>query len=329
MRIFVTGGTGYIGRALVRRLAGEGHEVRCLVRPGSDAAGLAALGAACFAGDVTDRHSMREGMSAAEWVIHAAADLDFRAPAERMRRVNVEGSENVASLAWKLGVGRLLAISSIAVFGGSPDDGSAATEESPPILPLPSPYAVTKRAGEEAIQRWAAEGLRVNTVHPSVVYGPPGKREGANSFLRALLARRFAAVVGAEKIVSWVFLDDLVDGLMRAVARAAPGRSYLLTGEATSVGSLVERVCRLGGVRPPRLRLSVGSARLALALTTPLFRLLGRRPLFNVYQLRNLGRNWRFDDGRARAELGWRPRSLDEGLPPTVEFLLGRTDTPA
>jgi len=108
MRIFVTGATGYIGRQLCRRLAGEGHEVRALVRPASRTAPLLEAGVALFPGDVTDRASMREGMSGADWVIHAAADLDLDGPPGRMAAVNVGGSENVASLAHKLGVPRFL-----------------------------------------------------------------------------------------------------------------------------------------------------------------------------------------------------------------------------
>ena len=133
---------------------------------------------------------MREGMSGADWVIHAAADLDMDGgPAERMRQANVQGSENVASLAYKLGVGRFLSVSSMAYFGGSPPDGSTADESAPLQTPFPTLYSATKHSGERAIQEWAKKGLRINTVYPSLVYGPPGKKEGANAILRGLPAR--------------------------------------------------------------------------------------------------------------------------------------------
>lgn len=322
MRIFVTGGTGYIGRHLCRRLTEAGHEVRALVRPTSDASALAALGIATFRGDIADRVSMREGMSGADWVVHAAAELDVRAPAERMRQVNVAGSDNVASLAYKLGVGRFLSVSSIAYFGGSPEDGRASDETAAPITPFPTDYSATKHAGEEAIRAWARQGLRLNTVYPSLVYGPPGKREGANSILRQLLKRRMPALVGAGRKTSWVFLDDVVEGLLRVMERAAPGRDYILAGDVTTLRDLAQRLCALGGVPPPRRELPVGVARAAVAVTAPLFRLAGRRPPFVPQQLRSLTRHWAFDDRRARLELGWTPRGLDQGLPPTVEFLL-------
>ena len=321
MRIFLTGGTGYIGRALARRLAAAGHEVRALVRPTSDAEPLRQLGIATFTGDVADRASMREGMSGADWVIHAAAELDLNGPQERMRRANVQGSENVASLAFKLGVGRFLSISSMAYFGGSPADGSPAREDAPLQTPFPTLYSATKHSGELAIQEWAKRGLRVNTVFPSLVYGPPGKKEGANALLRGFLKGRFPFLVGADGRMCWIYLDDLVAGMLRIVDKAPPGRGYLMTGDATTLRDLVDRVCALGGVKPPRLTLPLGLARMGLAVSRPLYRLRGRRPPFSAEQLNSLERHWNFDDSRARTELDWHPRSLAEGLPPTVEYL--------
>jgi nucleoside-diphosphate-sugar epimerase len=321
MRIFLTGGTGYIGRALARRLIQIGHEVRALVRPTSNAGPLQELGAATFTGDVADRASMREGMSGADWVIHAAAELDLGGPAERMRRANVQGSENVASLAYKLGVGRFLSVSSMAYFGGSPSDGSTADEGSPLQTPFPTLYSATKHSGELAIQEWAKKGLRINTVFPSLVYGPPGKKEGSNAVLRGFLRGRFPFLAGADRRMSWVYIDDLVEGMLGMMAKAPPGRGYLMAGDVTTLRSLVDRVCALGGVKPPRLSLPMGLARAGLVVSTPFFRLAGRRPPFSHDQLNSLERHWAFSDARARAELDWHPRSLDEGLPPTVEFL--------
>lgn len=321
MRIFLTGASGYIGRALAARLVEEGHEVRALVRPTSRTEPLERPGVTLFRGDVTDRASMREGMSGADGVVHAAADLDLTGPPGRMERVNVLGSENVASLAWKLGVPRLLSISSVARFGGSPEDGTPATETTPPRLPFPTDYCRTKDAGERAIRAVAERGLPVVTVYPTLVYGPPGKREGANALLRQLFLGRFPALVGADRYASWLFLDDLVDGVVRALARAAPGAAYILAGEATTVRELARRVAALGGAPVPRHEVSVGTARLALRLALPFYRLRGRRPPMPFAQIASLARHWRFDDARARRDLDWSPRGLDAGLPATIDYL--------
>lgn len=324
MRLFLTGATGYIGTALCLRLRAEGHELRALVRPArsSDVADrLREIGVATFPGDIRDRISLREGMSGADWVVHAAAELDLNSPDDRMTGANVDGSENVASLASKLGVGRFLSISSMAAFGGSPDDGSPADETTPPCLPLPTRYSRTKAAGEERIQHWARQGLKVNTVFPSLVYGPPGKKQGANTLLRALMLGRFPALIGPEKLTSWVFLDDLVDGIMRVIERAPPGRGYLMAGEAWSVRQLAHRVATLGGTKPPRREFSVRTARLLFRVAGPFLRLAGRPLPIPLEQLASLERNWNFSDARARKELGWRPRGLEEGLAVTLDYL--------
>jgi nucleoside-diphosphate-sugar epimerase len=321
MRIFLTGGTGYIGLALARRLVAAGHEVRVLVRTTSNVEPLRQLGVATFVGDIADRYSLREGMSGADWVIHAAADLDSNGPAERMRQANVQGSENVASLAYKLGVGRFLSVSSMAYFGGSPSDGSVADESAAPQSSFPTLYSATKHSGELAIQEWAKKGLRINTVFPSLVYGPPGKKEGSNAILRGFLRGKYPVLAGGDRRMSWIFIDDLVDGMFKILEKAPPGRNYLMTGDVTTLSSLAERVCALGKVAPPRLKLPLGLARAGLVVSSPFFRLAGRRPPFSHEQLNHLERHWAFSDARARAELDWHPRSLDAGLPPTVAFL--------
>ena len=324
MRIFLTGATGYIGTALAERLSADGHTLTALVRATSDTAKLAELGVHTFVGDITDRYSMREPMSGADWVIHAAAELDFVASLERMRRINAGGSENVASLAFKLGIGRLLSVSSIAIFGGSPGDGSAATEESAPELPFPSAYSVTKYEGEQAIRAWGEKGLKVNSVYPSLVYGPPGKKQGANALLGAFLKGRMPAIVGADRKVRCVFLEDLIDGMLRVMERAEPGEAHLLTGDLATVEEIATKTCALGDVPVPRRRLSPRVAGWLAALATPYFKLRGFRPPLVPDQLRSLARHWNFDDSKARRDLDWHPRSLDEGLPPTVDFIRAR-----
>ncbi len=322
MRLFLTGGSGYLGGRLAARLLARGDRVDALVRPASARAELERGGARCFEGDVTDRYSMREAMSGADWVVHAAALLDFSAPETEMERVNVAGAENVASLAWKLGVPRLLFLSSIAAFGGSAPDGSPSTETSPPALPMPSVYSATKRAGEAAVAAWGERGLAVNVVYPSLVYGPPGKGSGANALLRQIARGRLRLLVGADRWTSWVFIDDLVDGLLGVIDRAPAGESYLLAGEAATVGDLVGRVCSIAEVRPPLVGLPAALAAPLGALARALYRLRGRRPPFRYEQLESLRRHWRFDDAKARTGLDWRPRGLEAGLPPTVRHLL-------
>ncbi len=315
MRICLTGATGYIGGELARALLARRFELRCVVRDPARARDLERSGAVCLEGDVTDRYSLREAMSGCDWAVHAAAVVGQHRPPEEMERVNVEGSDNVASLAYKLGVGRFLSVSSMAFFGGSGRDGSPADEESPVLAPLPTPYADTKHRGERAIRAWEEKGLPLNTVFPSLVYGPPAKPDGANAFLARLARAGYPVLVAGDRITSWVHVEDVVDGILRVIDRAPPGRGYLLAGEAIRIDDLARKVAAVAGVRPPRVRVPLAVARLGLGIASPLLAALGRPSRVSSEQLRTLERHWNFDDSRAREELGWRARGLDEGLP--------------
>lgn len=322
LRVFLTGASGYIGGRLAERLHHDGHQVIALVRPTSDTRKLEKLGVATSEGDITDRFSLRPGMSGADWVIHAAAELDMNGASERMRRANVEGTDNVASLAYKLGVGRFLSVSSMARWGGSPPDGSLATEGSPLYEP-PSLYSATKAEAERAVQRWAAQGLKVNTVFPALVYGPPGKRSGTNALLGRIVKGRAPFLVGADRKMSWIHLDDVVEGIVQVMERAEPGQDYVQAGEVATLREVAERACALAGIRPPRIDLPMPLARMVFALARGIERLRGRRPSVGPDQLRSLTRHWAFDDSKARRELDWTPRTLAEGLPETVVMLVG------
>jgi dihydroflavonol-4-reductase len=317
MRVFLTGGTGYIGGALARRLAEDGHEVRALVRPASNVEPLKKLGIERLLGDVCDRPSVVKAMTGADWVIHAAGALQS-ADKARMFQTNVVGSHTVASAAHQLGVEKFLSVSSTGYFGGSPVDGSLGTEAMEPLRPFPSQYCATKHAGEKAIRKWAERGLWVNTVYPSLVYG-----EQTRQFLVQILANRIPVVVGPRRRLTMVYITDLVDGMVKVLEKAPAGRDYLMTGDVTTLRSLADRVCRLGGVRPPWLSLPISVANSLAQLSASLCKLLGRQPPVQAQQFSGLGRHWAFDDTRARTELGWTARSLDEGLPLALASQLG------
>ncbi len=312
MRIFLTGATGYLGGAVARRLLEEGHDLRLSVRDPDGAAPWRALGASLHPGDITDRYSLRPGMSGADAVIHLAGAVDLRLHPREMIAVNDEGAENIASLAYKLGVGRLINLSSIACWGGSPEDGSAATEETP-RLPWPNVYGESKFRGEEKIRAWAERGLRVDTLFPSLIYGPPGKSTGANPLLRRIAGGELRFLPGAGQWSSWIYIVDVVDAILKVLHRESAGERFILAGEARPLRELVDLVCRLAEVRPPRIHLPLSLLRPGLWGLRGL-EALGIRPEWGSAHLSNLFLHWHFDDRKAREALKWTPRSLEEGL---------------
>lgn len=324
--IALTGATGYIGGALAERLVARGHRVRALVRPTSRTDRLERLGASLAVGDLADTAALELFARGSDIVVHAAAELDFDAPLAAMTATNVAGSERLAEAVSRAGVERLVAFSSIAAYGGSPPDGSPATEGAPVQRPLPSNYAATKLAGQEALEHAAAAlGLRLEQVHPSLVYGPPAKRGGANGLLRQIARGQMPAIAGGDRLASWVYLEDLVDAVTSLIEMDDAPKRLLLTGEAVTVRELVTKVCRLAGRPVPRLSLPLPLAKALAAALGPLFRFGGRRSPLSLEQLRNLARHWNFDDSAAQRLLDWQPRPLDAGLPPTIDHLLSRT----
>lgn len=327
--IALTGATGYIGGSLAEHLVARGHTVRALVRPTSRTARLEQLGVDLVTGDLADSEALERLARGCALVVHAAAELDFDAPLASMTATNVAGSERVVRAVARAGVPRLIAFSSIAAYGGSPADGSAATEQTPVQRPFPSNYSATKFAGQQALARAAAElGLQLEQVQPSLVYGPPAKRGGANGLLKRIARGQMPALVGADRLSSWIYLDDLVEAVTILIERGQGPSRLLLTGEAITVRALAAKVCRLAHRAPPTLSLPLGAAKALAVLTAPLFALRGRRSPLSLEHLRSLSRHWNFDDTAAQQLLGWHPRGLDAGLPPTIEHLLNSKPTP-
>ena len=215
---------------------------------------------------------------------------------------------------------RFLSVSSISYWGGSPADGSPGTEESP-VQDFPTTYSASKNAGENAIRAWCDRGLNVVSVFPSLVYGPPGKKNGANFFLYQMVQQKLPVMIAGRRKVSWIHVEDVVDAIVRIIdCNLADGR-YILAGEGEELMDTAHRVAGMAGVKPPRRSVSVPTAKIALHLLAPFFKLAGKRLPVEPVRLNYLSRHWYFSDEQARRDLDWQPRNLDEGLPPAIEML--------
>ena len=171
MNVFITGGTGFIGSHLVKRLVQDDHQVTCLVRKTSDRRLLQSLGVAMVEGDITTRESLRPGMQDCERVVHLAAAFKFWSPDPNIyRRVNVEGQRNLMEVALELGIPRVIDISTAGIWGNTKDKP---TKESSPFGEKRSGrYFQTKYEGHllarELLQK---RSLPLVTVFPVAVTG--------------------------------------------------------------------------------------------------------------------------------------------------------------
>ena len=227
-RVLVTGGTGFIGTRVVEKLIlGHGAAPRVLARKLANAARVARFDVEIVPGDVTDRASVARAMEGCHAVIHCAYGNE--GDPEHQRAVNVDGTSIVASEALRADVRRMVHVSTIAVYGRTPDGD---VDESTPLADFGDHYSQTKREAERILrEEFAGSALSFAIVRPSCVYGPYGLAFTIDP-IQQLGSRQVVLVNGGEGLCNAIYVDDVADGiLLAAVEPAASGEIFLLTGE--------------------------------------------------------------------------------------------------
>ena len=320
MRVFVTGGTGFVGSALIRALRARGEEVAALRRSTSRVDRLADLSVRWVEAPLTDAEALARAMKGTEVVFHAAADLSYsRRDRPRQFETNVLGTRAVVGASLRARVRRLVHTSSVAAVGISAD-GRPLDETAPyNARPLDIGYFETKRAAEEEVARAVGEGLDAVLVSPSVVLGPGAGPRNSSTLVLAVAGRRIPFVPPGG--VNCIGIDDVVSGHLLALERGRRGERYILGSENLSYPALFERIARIAGVAPPRRRIPGRLVRSFVQVLRSLDRLgvVGRS--LRPEALATLGSRLFFDSSKARRELGWRPAPIDEAVRATVEEL--------
>lgn len=329
--VFLTGGTGFIGRRLARRLAEHGHPLRCLVRASSDTRHLEQLGATLIEGDVTDARAMREGLTGADLAYHLAAVYDIGpVDANRMRRTNIEGTATFMTAALDAAVQRAVYASTSIVYGsvqGRGEDGPPPAAEWPDeeariATHFSSVYQETKASAHRLALQAAEQGLPLAIAAPAFVYGP-GDTGPVGRLVEDTVHGRLPALPRRSAWFSFVYVDDVADALARLGAPGDVGGTYLLGGEAAALHDFIGRIARSAGRTPPRLRLPTPLVRATGALLDRVSRVSGRRFSISREGVDQTTRGfWLYSDERARRAIGWAPRPLDSGVPPTAAAAL-------
>jgi dihydroflavonol-4-reductase len=300
-RVFVTGGTGVIGTALVGRLLERGDEVVGLARSDSAAAALTARGVTVVRGEGYDEDALAGGMEGCEHAFNVAGVNSLCAEDPRpMERLNVQGAAAAVRAAARAGVGRLVHTSSAATLGEAP--GTVGNEGTPHRGWYLSTYERTKTEGERAALVASREvGQDLVLVNPSSVQGP-GRAGGTGRFLLAFLDGRLKVFVPTT--ISLVDIDDCVEGHLLACERGVAGERYLLNGMTLAIDQALALAAEVAGVeRRPRL-VPRQFATVAAAVAERGFRFAGRRPPFCREMVRTLLHGHRYDGSRAERELG-------------------------
>lgn len=313
MLSLVTGATGFLGSHLARVLAERGDRVRALVRKTSDRRRLAGIDAIEWAeGDVTDAPSVERALEGVERVFHCAAVYEIGAsdPA-KMRAVNVGGTQNVLRVAAERRV-PAVHVSSVVALGptraGELADESHWTGDTPR-----SHYEATKREAHRNARSMARAGARLRIALPVTIYGPddPSLTGETHKWI-ARGAMRVGALADVD--MTFVHVDDCAEALVLVAERGKDGQEYIVAERSVTFREWFTLAARAAGRRPPAAWLPDvlvrGFAR-ASAVAPPLVR---------EGLAMSVDARWAFRGDKARRELGWSPRSLEEGLRETMAF---------
>jgi nucleoside-diphosphate-sugar epimerase len=317
--VLVTGTTGFTGGHLCARLVQQGRRVRALVRDPARAAPTHPPGVELATGDLRNPESLARAAEGVQTVYHIAALFRPENVSRReMFEVNVAGTRSLLEASARAGVRRFVHCSTVGVHGDVQDP--PANEDSP--LAPGDHYQLSKLEGEQVAQEFLRDGrVPVVIFRPAGIYGPGDLR--FLKLVRAVARRRFVMIGRGDIKYQMVYIDDLVDGILRCgTLPAAVGRIYILTGEAAvSLRELVATIAEAVGVPAPRWRVPFWPVYLAGAVCEALCKPFGLNP--PLYRRRvDFFRKMRwFDIARARRELGFAPRiDLPTGIRKTVAW---------
>lgn len=318
-RVFLTGATGFIGSRLALRLAERGDRLVCFARASSNTNVLEALGAEIVTGDLTHGDLLARAMDGCDLAFHLAAIYDLGiVDAKALERTNVHGTRAFFGAVEQSGVPRAI-YTSTTVALGPVAEGTVGDENSRNEGPFRSVYERTKTEAHRLALEAQAAGLPVIIVMPAYVYGPDDHGPGGR-FIEDLRRGRVPGLASNAGSFSYVFVDDVVAGLIAAADRGRLGESYVLGGEHATVNEFADRVCKLAGKRgAPRLRFPTPMVKLTALALDPLSRLTGFRSSINRENVATTtGLRWLHSHDKATRELGYAPRSLNQGLQETL-----------
>lgn len=320
MTTLVTGATGFLGRHLVRRLAGGG-DVRCLVRQPSRS--LAKLGVEQAQGDVEDEASVRAALGGVRRVYHLAG-LVSRDPkdAGRMMRVHVDGTRRLLQAARDAGVERVVLASSSGTIAVSKEPDVVTDERAPFAIERVKgwPYYLSKVYQEQVAQTFVAEGkLPIVILNPSLLLGPGDQRGSSTEDVQKLLQKKIPIV--PEGGINFVDVRDAAAAFVAAMERGRPGERYLLGGPNWTFETFFGRVSRLAKVPAPRLRVPARWARFGASLLEQVAEWRGVAPAVDRISVEMAEHFWYVDSSKAERELGFAARDPQETLIDTIRYL--------
>jgi nucleoside-diphosphate-sugar epimerase len=313
---FVTGGSGFVGGALIRRLVRDGWTVRALARSDASARAVEDAGAQAVRGDLDDTAAMRAAAQGADVFHHAAAKVEDFGDAADFERVTVQGTKNALAAAREAGVPRFVHVGTeAALMAGQP---LVDVDETAPLRPdSVAPYPWSKAKAEQAVRDANGAGLETVVVRPRFVWG-----KDDTSLLPQIVdmvkSGKFAWIGGGRQHTATTHIDNTVEGLVLAAERGKPGGVYFVTdGDPVVFREFVSELIRTQGLDPPSRSVPLAVARAVAAAGEEAWKLLkrGGRPPLTRFAVWVSALECTIDDSLARSELGYREvTTREQGL---------------
>jgi nucleoside-diphosphate-sugar epimerase len=305
---FVTGGSGFIGGHLIRRLARDGWTVQALARSDGAAGRVTAAGSEPVRGDICDRAALERGARGAEVVFHLAAMAKEWGAWDDFRRVNVEGTKAVLNASRAAGVRRVVHVGTeAALMHGQPL--IHVDERTPLALSSKAMYPATKAAAEAAVVSANGDGLETVAIRPRLVWGP-GDTTLIPVMTEMIRSGRFHWIGGGRRLTSTTHVDNTVEGLVLAADHGTPGAAYFVTdGEPVEFRAFITELLAAHGVEAPggTVPLRVAAAAAAVCETAWRALPLPGAPPVTRFAVWASGLECTLDISRARADLGYAP----------------------
>lgn len=321
MRVFVTGATGFIGGHVARKLRERDDAVVALVRSPAKAATLRELGCELVEGDLSDAGAIARGVAGADAVIHAGAVYKVGVPKSEhaaMFESNVAGTERVLDAALAAGVPRIVYVSTCGVFGDT--HGKLVDEGYRRDVEFPTEYERTKTLAHELAEQRIAAGAPIVIVQPGGVYGP-GDHSEIGNVIEQTRTGKLPAKVFPEAGFMFCHVEDIAAGIVLALDKGEIGEAYVISGEQGTIGDLIDRVAALAGRKPPRFTMPGALLKMSAPLGPLIGPLLGFPPNLRELIASTDGVTYWASDAKAREQLGFAPRGLDQGLRDTLAAL--------
>jgi nucleoside-diphosphate-sugar epimerase len=326
MRILVTGGTGLIGNAILRKLIERGADVCALVRDESRARQVLPASVELVKGDITDSNSLDAAFRGVIRVFHAAGLPEQWQPDEKIfERVNTRGTANVMRAALAAGVKRVVYTSTMDVFAAP--IGGTLVESNIDKHPKNTAYERSKQAAERETEAYRARGLDVVYMNPGAVYGPSPVHLGVNSLFIQFLNGKMPLVPPGG--MSLAYVHGVAEAHLVAADRAQAGERFLIADGHASNRALVEIIAHEAGVSKVPPDAPVWLMKTLADVSAPIARRFGIRPIIAHGQLEFLLWDPRIDTTKAERELDFVPMPLEEGVRRTIQFLREAALVPA